>query len=75
VLTITPFLLYRGFNDAISSFNDDGWSVLGGDGVDDVFMAFNTKMNRNNHSSASAFGAPGGIICVKASMLLQVRLH
>jgi homeobox-leucine zipper protein len=68
-------LLSRGFNDAISGFNDDGWSVLGGDGVDDVIMACNMKMSGNNHSPASAFGAPGGIICVKASMLLQVRLH
>ncbi|TVU30349.1 hypothetical protein EJB05_21965 [Eragrostis curvula] len=51
--------LSRGFNDAISGFHDDGWSVLGGDGAEDVIIACNTKMIRNNHNAASAFGAPG----------------
>ncbi|KAK3153941.1 hypothetical protein QOZ80_2BG0183540 [Eleusine coracana subsp. coracana] len=63
--------LSRGFNDAISGFNDDGWSVLCGDGIEDVIIACNTKMFRNNHNLTSAFGTPGGIICAKASMLLK----
>ncbi|KAG2548409.1 homeobox-leucine zipper protein HOX9 [Panicum virgatum] len=63
--------LSRGFNDAISGFNDDGWSVMGGDGIEDVIIACNSKKIRNSSNPASAFGAPGGIICAKASMLLQ----
>lgn len=65
----------RGFNDAISGFNDDGWSVMGGDGIEDVVIACNsTKKIRNNSNAGITFGAPGGIICAKASMLLQVRV-
>lgn len=65
----------RGFNDAISGFNDDGWSVMGGDGIEDVVVACNsTKKIRNNNNAGITFGAPGGIICAKASMLLQVRV-
>ncbi|EAZ25309.1 hypothetical protein OsJ_09120 [Oryza sativa Japonica Group] len=64
--------LSRGFNDAISGFNDDGWSIMGGDGVEDVVIACNsTKKIRSNSNAGIAFGAPGGIICAKASMLLQ----
>ncbi|OEL17160.1 Homeobox-leucine zipper protein HOX9 [Dichanthelium oligosanthes] len=63
--------LSRGFNDAISGFNDDGWSVMGGDGIEDVIIACNSKKIRNTSNPASAFGSPGGIICAKASMLLQ----
>ncbi|CAN6296863.1 unnamed protein product [Urochloa humidicola] len=64
--------LSRGFNDAISGFNDDGWSIMGGDGIEDVVVACNsTKKIRNNSNVGIAFGAPGGIICAKASMLLQ----
>lgn len=64
--------LSRGFNDAISGFNDDGWSVMGGDGIEDVVVACNsTKKIRNNSNAGITFGAPGGIICAKASMLLQ----
>jgi hypothetical protein len=65
----------RGFNDAISGFNDDGWSVMGGDGIEDVVIACNsTKKIRNTSNAGITFGAPGGIICAKASMLLQVRV-
>ncbi|KAG2555359.1 hypothetical protein PVAP13_9KG558300 [Panicum virgatum] len=64
--------LSRGFNDAISGFNDDGWSIMGGDGIEDVIVACNsTKKIRNSSSVGIAFGNPGGIICAKASMLLQ----
>lgn len=75
-LFITRMLCsFRGFNDAISGFNDDGWSVMGGDGIEDVIIACNSKKIKNSSNPASAFGAPGGIICAKASMLLQVRVQ
>uniref|UniRef100_A0ACD5TTF9 Uncharacterized protein n=1 Tax=Avena sativa TaxID=4498 RepID=A0ACD5TTF9_AVESA len=64
--------LSRGFNDAISGFNDDGWSIMGGDGIEDVVVACNsTKKIRNISNGGNAFAAPGGTICAKASMLLQ----
>nr|AAQ98963.1 homeodomain leucine-zipper protein Hox9 [Oryza sativa Japonica Group] len=63
--------LSRGFNDAISGFNDDGWSVMGGDGIEDVIIACNARKVRNTSTSANAFVTPGGVICAKASMLLQ----
>ncbi|KAM0889269.1 hypothetical protein ACQ4PT_027832 [Festuca glaucescens] len=64
--------LSRGFNDAISGFNDDGWSIMGGDGIEDVVVACNsTKKIRNVSNGGNAFAAPGGTICAKASMLLQ----
>ena len=48
---------------------------MGGDGIEDVVVACNsTKKIRNNSNSGITFGAPGGIICAKASMLLQVRV-
>ena len=71
----TNFLCpFRGFNDAISGFNDDGWSVMGGDGIEDVIIACNSKKIRSNNTAPIAFEAPGGVICAKASMLLQVRM-
>ncbi|VAI11598.1 unnamed protein product [Triticum turgidum subsp. durum] len=64
--------LSRGFNDAISGFNDDGWSIMAGDGIEDVVVACNsTKKIRNVSNGVNAFEAPGGTICAKASMLLQ----
>lgn len=48
---------------------------MGGDGIEDVIIACNSKKIRNTSNPASAFGAPGGIICAKASMLLQVRVQ
>ncbi|XP_044983385.1 homeobox-leucine zipper protein HOX10 isoform X2 [Hordeum vulgare subsp. vulgare] len=64
--------LSRGFNDAISGFNDDGWSIMAGDGMEDVVVACNsTKKIRNISNGVNAFEAPGGTICAKASMLLQ----
>ena len=48
---------------------------MGGDGIEDVVVACNsTKKIRNSNSVGITFGAPGGIICAKASMLLQVRV-
>lgn len=48
---------------------------MGGDGIEDVVIACNSdKKIRNNSNVGFTFGAPGGIICAKASMLLQVRV-
>ncbi|KAK8961773.1 Homeobox-leucine zipper protein HOX32 [Platanthera guangdongensis] len=59
--------LSRGFNDAINGFSDDGWSLMGSDGVEDVTIAINSYPNKflDSHS------LNGGILCAKASMLLQ----
>lgn len=48
---------------------------MGGDGIEDIVVACtSTKKIRNNSNAGITFGAPGGIICAKASMLLQVRV-
>ncbi|KAG8652130.1 hypothetical protein MANES_06G055000v8 [Manihot esculenta] len=66
--------LCRGFNDAVNGFADDGWSLLGGDGMEDVTIAINSSPNKflgtqYNASIFPTFG--GGVLCAKASMLLQ----
>ncbi|XP_008794452.2 homeobox-leucine zipper protein HOX32 [Phoenix dactylifera] len=67
--------LSRGFNDAVNGFADDGWSLMGSDGVEDVTIAINASPNKllgshvNSSTMFSAMG--GGILCAKASMLLQ----
>ncbi|KAL6894601.1 hypothetical protein ACP4OV_008699 [Aristida adscensionis] len=67
--------LSRGFNDAVNGFLDDGWSVMTSDGSEDVTIAINSSPNKlvgshvNSPQLFSVFG--GGILCAKASMLLQ----
>uniref|UniRef100_A0A2P2K839 Class III HD-Zip protein 4 n=1 Tax=Rhizophora mucronata TaxID=61149 RepID=A0A2P2K839_RHIMU len=66
--------LCRGFNDAVNGFVDDGWSLLAGDGVDDVTISINSNPSKflgsqSNLSMFPTFG--GGVLCAKASMLLQ----
>ncbi|KAK1282811.1 Homeobox-leucine zipper protein HOX32 [Acorus calamus] len=67
--------LSRGFNDAVNGFVDDGWSLLGSDGVEDVTIAVNSSPGKlfgahgNSSAMFSTFG--GGVLCAKASMLLQ----
>ncbi|XP_065846929.1 homeobox-leucine zipper protein ATHB-14-like [Euphorbia lathyris] len=65
--------LCRGFNDAVNGFADDGWSLLGGDGVDDVTIVVNSSPNKcfGTQYNASGFPTFGGVLCAKASMLLQ----
>ncbi|MED6135065.1 Homeobox-leucine zipper protein ATHB-14 [Stylosanthes scabra] len=66
--------LCRGFNDAVNGFVDDGWSLLGNDGVEDVTIAINSSPNKflGSHYNSSMFPAfGGGVLCAKASMLLQ----
>ena len=67
------YSLFRGFNDAINGFGDDGWSIMGCDGVEDVVIASNSMKKTNSHAnSMNAVSLPDGVICAKASMLLQV---
>ncbi|PON54767.1 Octamer-binding transcription factor [Parasponia andersonii] len=65
--------LCRGFNDAVNGFADDGWSLLGSDGVEDVTIVVNPSSNKflGSQYSASIFPTFGGVLCAKASMLLQ----
>ncbi|CAH9075223.1 unnamed protein product [Cuscuta europaea] len=61
--------LSRGFNDAINGFNDDGWTVLSCDVSEDVTIAINST--KIVGSASSTHQTLGGILCAKASMLLQ----
>ncbi|XP_017983554.1 PREDICTED: homeobox-leucine zipper protein REVOLUTA [Theobroma cacao] len=64
--------LSRGFNDAINGFNDDGWSIMNCDGAEDVIIAINSSKNLSSSSNpANALSFLGGVLCAKASMLLQ----
>ncbi|XP_028808038.1 homeobox-leucine zipper protein REVOLUTA isoform X2 [Neltuma alba] len=64
--------LSRGFNDAVNGFNDDGWSIMNCDGADDVIIAVNSTKNLSATSNpASSLTFLGGVLCARASMLLQ----
>ncbi|PSR95194.1 Homeobox-leucine zipper protein like [Actinidia chinensis var. chinensis] len=64
--------LSRGFNDAVNGFNDNGWSIMNCDGAEDVIVAVNSTKNLCATSSLStSLSLVGGILCAKASMLLQ----
>ncbi|CAI0453008.1 unnamed protein product [Linum tenue] len=64
--------LNRGFNDAVNGFNDDGWSMMASDGAEDVIISVNSTKNLTSTSNpANSFAFLGGILCAKASMLLQ----
>ncbi|KAK8683591.1 hypothetical protein V6N13_039647 [Hibiscus sabdariffa] len=64
--------LSRGFNDAINGFNDDGWSIMNCDGSEDVIIAINSSKNLSSSSNpTNALSFVAGILCAKASMLLQ----
>ncbi|XP_068664718.1 homeobox-leucine zipper protein REVOLUTA-like isoform X2 [Aristolochia californica] len=64
--------LSRGFNDAINGFSDDGWSILSGDGNEDVVVAINSSKNMDTNAGlTNSLPMPGGVLCAKASMLLQ----
>eukprot|EP00252_Welwitschia_mirabilis_P026268 TRINITY_DN8537_c0_g2_i4.p1 TRINITY_DN8537_c0_g2~~TRINITY_DN8537_c0_g2_i4.p1 ORF type:complete len:621 (-),score=81.81 TRINITY_DN8537_c0_g2_i4:78-1940(-) len=67
--------LCKGFNEAVNGFPDDGWSLMGSDGVDDVTVLFNSSPSKVMGLQVStADGFPTlceGVLCAKASMLLQ----
>ncbi|KAI4317677.1 hypothetical protein L6164_025527 [Bauhinia variegata] len=67
-------LALRGFNDAVNGFVDDGWSLMGNDGVEDVTMAISSSPNKffGSNYNSSVFPSFGGVVlCAKASMLFQ----
>ena len=78
-LTKVLNIICRGFNDAVNGFLDDGWSLMSSDGTEDVTIAINSSPNKlvgshvNSNQLFSAMG--GGVLCAKASMLLQVSTH
>ncbi|KAM7254427.1 hypothetical protein ACFE04_003807 [Oxalis oulophora] len=67
--------LSRGFNEALNGFTDEGWSIMGNDGIDDVTIAVNSsseKLMGLNLPFANGFPAvSNAVLCAKASMLLQ----
>ncbi|VFQ97392.1 unnamed protein product [Cuscuta campestris] len=66
--------LCRGFNDAVNGFVDDGWTVIGSDGIEDVTIAINsspTKFLGSHNNNLSMLPTFGGVLCARASMLLQ----
>ncbi|XP_019447870.1 PREDICTED: homeobox-leucine zipper protein REVOLUTA-like [Lupinus angustifolius] len=64
--------LSRGFNHAVNGFNDDGWSVVNCDGAEDIIISVNSTKNLSGTSNlATPLTSLGGILCAKASMLLQ----
>nr|CAN65768.1 hypothetical protein VITISV_018803 [Vitis vinifera] len=69
--------LSRGFNEALNGFTDEGWSMMGNDGIDDVTILVNSspeKLTGLNLSFANGFPAvSNAVLCAKASMLLQVK--
>ncbi|KAL0319297.1 UNVERIFIED_CONTAM: Homeobox-leucine zipper protein ATHB-15 [Sesamum angustifolium] len=67
--------LSRGFNEALNGFSDDGWSLIGNDGMDDITILVNSnpdKLMGLNISFTSGYNSIcNSILCAKASMLLQ----
>ncbi|KAL1197292.1 Homeobox-leucine zipper protein REVOLUTA [Cardamine amara subsp. amara] len=61
--------LSSGFNDAVNGFNDDGWSIMHCNGAEDIIVAVNSTKHLNNIFTSLSF--LGGVLCAKASMLLQ----
>lgn len=60
----------------MNGFVDDGWSLLGNDGVEDVTITVNSSPNKflgSNYNSSMFPSFGGGVLCAKASMLLQVN--
>ncbi|KAL3375993.1 hypothetical protein AABB24_002773 [Solanum stoloniferum] len=66
--------LCRGFNDAVNGFVDDGWTIMDSDGVEDVTIAINSSSNKflgSQYNTLSILPTFGGVLCARASMLLQ----
>ncbi|KAL9232109.1 hypothetical protein vseg_007252 [Gypsophila vaccaria] len=67
--------LSRGFNEALNGFTDEGWTMIGNDGIDDVTVLVNSspdKLMALNLTYANGFPAVNNtVLCAKASMLLQ----
>lgn len=69
----------RGFNEAVNGFTDEGWTMMGNDGMDDVTILVNLspeKLMGLNLSFGNGFPAvSNAVLCAKASMLLQVSIQ
>ncbi|GAA0149939.1 homeodomain transcription factor [Lithospermum erythrorhizon] len=67
--------LSRGFNEAVNSFTDEGWSMIDNDGIDDVTVLVNTsagKLMGSNFGYTNGFPpVNNAVLCAKASMLLH----
>ncbi|KAI4386996.1 hypothetical protein MLD38_004865 [Melastoma candidum] len=67
--------LSRGFNEALNGFSDEGWTVMGSDGIDDVTILVNSspdKLMGLNLTFSNGFPATSNaVLCARASMLLQ----
>ncbi|XP_051137577.1 homeobox-leucine zipper protein ATHB-8-like isoform X1 [Andrographis paniculata] len=67
--------LSRGFNDAVNGFSDEGWTMIESDGIDDVTVHVNSspgKLMGSLLTYANGFtSVSNGVLCAKASMLLQ----
>ncbi|MCL7040474.1 hypothetical protein MKW94_025482 [Papaver nudicaule] len=67
--------LSRGFNEALNGFIDQGWSLMGSDGMDDVTILVNSSpakaMGSNLAFSSGHLAVNSNVLCAKASMLLQ----
>ncbi|KAG0581145.1 hypothetical protein M758_4G231900 [Ceratodon purpureus] len=66
--------LAKGFNNAVNGFGDDGWEATVTDGLDDVTVMLNATPKSLEGQIASdklLYSLGGGILCAKASMLLQ----
>eukprot|EP00250_Pteridium_aquilinum_P007295 c17044_g2_i1 orf=171-2891(-) len=64
------YRLAKGFNDAVNAFADDGWTATVSDGVDDVTVAVKFP-SADRELGVRLQSTQGGIMCAKASMLLQ----
>lgn len=59
----------------MNGFNDNGWSLINCEGAEDVVLTVNsTKSFGTTSNPANSLTFPGGVLCAKASMLLQVCL-
>ena len=59
----------------MNGFGDDGWEATVSDGLDDVTVMLNAAPKSLEGQIASdklLYSLGGGILCAKASMLLQV---
>lgn len=66
----------RGFNEALNGFTDEGWTIMGNDGMDDVTILTNSSPSKmTDVTFADGFSSiSSAVLCAKASMLLQVRI-
>ncbi|PSR93002.1 Homeobox-leucine zipper protein like [Actinidia chinensis var. chinensis] len=64
--------LDKGFNDAVNGFDDDGWSLISYGAAENLIISINSTRNIwITSDSVDPHPLSGGILCVKASTLLQ----